>query len=152
MTLDELSSGLTRRMVMHEVACVGLVALSMFLIWRGPGPGSPWGTVVVLLIGTIVIGRVWAMPGVELKKVPQDTATDPNAAATQMQRLADRTLKNLLFPTIVGFVATLLSWGWQPVFFGALISVGGYTFLGPSRTRLSIWRDRMEELGGKTGL
>jgi hypothetical protein len=150
MTLDRLAERLITRMVVHEVICVALVALSMFLIWSGPG--RPWGTIIVLIVGVIVIARVWGLPDRDLQRFTMDTATDPDGAAEQMQRLADKTLKTLLIPTFVGFLATVLSGGWQPVFFGALISIGGYTFFGPSRTRLSVWRDRMEDGGGKTGL
>lgn len=150
MTLDQLAGRLINRMVINEVVCVGIVAFAMFVLWDEPG--GPWGTVVVLLVSAIVIGRAWTMPGRELKPVPTDTATDPNSAADQMSTLASRTMRTLMVPTVVGFVATVVSWGWQPVVFGALVSIAGFTFFGPSRTRLAGWRDRLEDQGGKTGL
>lgn len=150
MTLDRLAQQLSNRMVIHEVVAVGLVALSMLVIWSGPG--GPVGTVAVLAISVIVIARVWTMPARDLPQVPTETATDPNAAAERMTALANRTMRTLQVPAVAGFVATIISGGWQPVVFGALISISGFTFFGPSRTRLSLWRDRMEETGGKTGL
>jgi hypothetical protein len=152
MTLDRLAEQLIPRMVMYGAVCVGLVALSMFVLWRGEGPGSPWGTVIVLIVSFVVIGRVWIMPSRELPQIPSDTATDPNGAAKRMAEVANKTLKMLMLPTVVGFAATLISWGWNPVFAGALVSIAGFTFFGPSRTKLASWQFRMEEKGGKTGL
>jgi hypothetical protein len=150
MTLDRLAEQLSPRMIAYEAVCVGLVALSMFVLWDGPG--SPWGTVIVLAVSLIVIGRVWIMPSRELPRVPSESATDPNRAADDMTALANKTMKTLMVPTIVGFVATLVSWGWNPVFAGGLVSIAGFTFFGPSRTKLASWQIRMEEQGGKTGL
>jgi hypothetical protein len=150
MTLDRLAAQLIPRMVVYGAVCVGLVALSMFVLWNGPG--NPWGTVIVLAVSFIVIGRVWIMPGRELPRFPSDSATDPNRAAQEMTVVANKTMKTLMLPTVVGFVATLISWGWNPVFAGALASIAGFTFFGPSRTKLASWQVRMEEAGGKTGL
>ncbi len=150
-TLDQLAGRLTTRMVINEVICVALVALSMFVVWYGQ-PGGPAGSAVVLLSGAIVIARAWNMPTRDLKPVPTDTSTDPESAAKQLTALANRMMKLMMIPTGVGLVATLISWGWQPVFFGGLISIAGFTFFGPSRTRLANWRDKLENAGGKTGL
>ncbi|HEU4544202.1 MAG TPA: hypothetical protein VFR23_23930 [Jiangellaceae bacterium] len=150
MTLDRLAQQLSPRMVVYEAVCVGLVALSMFVLWDGPG--SPWGTVIVLAVSFVVIGRVWIMPSRELPRVPSESATDPNRAAEEMSVLANKTMKTLMVPTVVGFAATLVSWGWNPVFAGALVTIAGFTFFGPSRTKLASWQIRMEEAGGKTGL
>lgn len=150
MTLDRLAEQLNPRMIAHEAVCVSLVALSMFILWDGPG--SPWGTVIVLAVSFIVIGRVWIMPSRELPRVPSESATDPNRAADEMTALANKTMKTLMLPTIVGLAATLVSWGWNPVFAGGLVSIAGFTFFGPSRTKLASWQIRMEEQGGKTGL
>ncbi len=150
MTLDRLADQLIPRMVVYEGVCIGLVALSMFVLWDGPG--NPWGTVIVLIVSLVVIGRVWTMPSRELRQVPSETATDPNSAAAEMTALAVKTMRTLMVPTAVGFAATLVSWGWNPVFAGALISIAGFTFFGPSRTKLASWQIKMEEAGGKTGL
>ena len=150
MTLDRLAEQLNPRMVVHEMVCVGLVALSMFVLWDGPG--NPWGTVIVLAVSFVAIAKVWIMPGRELPRVPSDSATDPNRAADDMTVLANKTMKTLMVPTIVGMVATLMSGGWNPIFAGALVSIAGFTFFGPSRTKLASWQFRMEEKGGKTGL
>ncbi len=150
MTLDRLADQVIPRMVVYEGVCIGLVALSMFVLWDGPG--NPWGTVIVLNVSLVVIGRVWTMPSRELRQVPSETATDPNSAAAEMTALAVKTMRTLMVPTAVGFAATLVSWGWNPVFAGALISIAGFTFFGPSRTKLASWQIKMEEAGGKTGL
>ncbi|HEX5995072.1 MAG TPA: hypothetical protein VFY84_08025 [Jiangellales bacterium] len=150
MTLDRLAEQLNPRMVAYEMVCVGLVALSMFVLWDSPG--SPWGTVIVLAVSFVVIGKVWIMPGRELPRVPSETATDPNRAAEDMTTLANKTMKNLMLPTLIGMLAALVSWGWNPVFAGALVSIAGFTFFGPTRTKLASWQIRMEEQGGKTGL
>lgn len=150
MTLDRLAGRLSTRMVVYEVICVAAVALAMFVLWSEPG--SPVGTVLVLLAGAVVIARAWNMASRDLKPVPTDTSTDPDAAAKQLTVLANRMMKLVILPTGVGLLATLISWGWQPVFFGALISIAGFTFFGPSRTRLAAWRDKLEDAGGKTGL
>jgi hypothetical protein len=92
------------------------------------------------------------MPSRELPRVPSESATDPNRAADEMTVLANKTMKTLMLPTLVGLVATVVSWGWNPVFAGALVSIAGFTFFGPSRTKLASWQIRMEEQGGKTGL
>ena len=68
MTLDRLAEQLSPRMVVYEMVCVGLVALSMFILWDDPG--SPWGTVIVLAVSFVVIGKVWMMPSRELPRVP----------------------------------------------------------------------------------
>ena len=150
MTLDRLAAQLNPRMIVYEAVCVGLVALSMFVLWDEPG--TPWGTVIVLAVSFVVIGRVWVMPSRELPRVPSETATDPNRAAEQMTAVADKTMKNLMVPTVVGLASTLVSSGWNPVFAGALVSIAGFTFFGPSRNKLASWQIRMEEEGGKTGL
>lgn len=150
MTLDTLADLLTRRMITHEVVTVIIVALSMFVIWNGPG--GPVGTVLVVAVGAVLVLFAWAMPASALQGVRMDTVLDPNAAADQMTALAKRTLRTLQVPVVLGFLLAPISGGWQPVVFGALISIGGFTFLGPSRTRLAAWRDRMEDAGGKTGL
>jgi hypothetical protein len=150
MTLDRLAAQLNPRMIVYEAVCVGLVALSMFVLWDEPG--TPWGTMIVLAVSFVVIGRVWVMPSRELPRVPSETATDPNRAAEQMTAVADKTMKNLMVPTVVGLAATLVSSGWNPVFAGALVSIAGFTFFGPSRNKLASWQIRMEEEGGKTGL
>ena len=150
MTLDRLAEQLSRRMLVYGMLCVGLVALSMFVLWDDPG--SPWRTVIVLAVRFVVIGKVWMMPSRELPRVPSETATDPNRAAQDMTTLANKTMKNLMLPTIVGMLANLVSGGWNPVFAGALVSIAGFTFFGPSRTKLASWQIRMEEQGGKTGL
>jgi hypothetical protein len=148
--LDQLATSLTTRMVVREVIAVAVVALAMFVLW--PGPGGPVGTMLVLLVGAIVVARAWMMPGRELRPVPADSATDPNAAAQQMEALAGRMMNTLMIPTVVGLLGTLLSQGWQPVMFGALITIACFTFFGPSRTRLAAWREKIEADGGKTGL
>ncbi len=150
MTLDRLAEQLIPRMVVYEAVSVGLVALSMFVLWEGPG--NPWGTVIVLAVSFVVIGQAWVMPSRELRPVPSESATDPNSAATEMSALANKTMKILMVPTVVGLLATLVSWGWNPVFAGALVSIAGFTFFGPSRTKLASWQTRMEATGGKTGL
>lgn len=149
MTLDGLAHRLNQRMLMHEALSVAVVAVSMFLIWSGPG--SAWGGVFVVLIGLIVAARLWRLPG-SLEPVPTDTATDPEAAARQLTALANRTMTHLQVPTVAGFVMSLLAGGWQPAMFGSLVTIAGFTFFGPSRTRLATWRDRLESAGGKTGL
>lgn len=148
--LDQLADGLTTKMTVREVITVAVVALSMFVLWSGPG--GPWGTVLVLLVGAIVVARAWMMPGRELHTVPPDSATDPNAAAQQLEALAGRMMNTLMIPTVAGLLGGLLSGGWQPVVFGALITIAGFTFFGPSRTRLALWREKIEAAGGKTGL
>ncbi|HEX6335668.1 MAG TPA: hypothetical protein VFZ85_01825 [Jiangellaceae bacterium] len=150
MTLDRLAEQLNSRMLGYGAVCVGLVALSMFVLWDGPG--TPWGTVIVLAVSFYIIGRVWIMPGRELPRVPSESATDPNRAADDMTALADKTMKLLMVPTIVGMLATLVSGGWNPIFAGAFVSIAGFTFFGPTRTKLASWQIRMEEQGGKTGL
>lgn len=150
MSLDGLAHRLTTKMVIREFVAVGIVALAMFVLWTGPG--GPLGTVIVLIVGAVVIARAWTMPGRDLIPVPTDSATDPNAAAQQLEILGGRMLNTLMIPTLAGLLAGLLSGGWQPVVFGALISIAGFTFFGPSRTRLSIWREKIEASGGKTGL
>lgn len=137
-------------MLVYEVICVAALALAMFVVWSDPG--GPVGTVPVLLTGAIVIARAWNMAERDLTPVPTDTATDPGAAAKQLTALANRMMRFMMVPIAVSLLATLLSWGWQPVFFGALISIAGFTFFGPSRTRLANWRDKLENAGGKTGL
>ncbi|MFW6203487.1 MAG: hypothetical protein ACOC96_00820 [Actinomycetota bacterium] len=151
MTLDQLAAKLSTRMLVNEVLCVGAVALSMFVLWYGQA-GTPLGSALVVLAGAIVIARAWNMAGRTLSPVPTDTSTDPAAAAKQLTDLANRMMRLMMLPTGVGLLASLVSWGWQPVFFGALISIAGFTFFGPSRTRLAAWRDKLENAGGKTGL
>ncbi len=150
-TLDQLAGKLITRMVVNEMLCVAAVALSMFVLWYGHA-GSAVGSVLVVLVGAIVIARAWNMASRTLNPVPTDTATDPAAAAKQLTDLANRMMRLMMVPTGAGLLATLVSWGWQPVFFGALISIAGFTFFGPSRTRLAAWRDKLENSGGKTGL
>lgn len=150
MTLDRLADRLITKMVINEVVSVAIVALSMFVIWSGPG--GQWGTVFAVIAGVIAIARVWTLPGRELTQVPMESATDPNAAAAEMTDLANKTMLLLQIPTAVGFLASIMSGGWQPVVVGSLITIAGFTFFGPSRTRLASWRDRMENGGGKTGL
>lgn len=150
MTLDRLAEQLIPRMVIYEGVCVGLVALSMFVLWEGPG--NPWGTVIVLAVSFVVIGQAWIMPSRELTQFPSDSATDPDRAAREMTALANKTMRTLMAPTAVGLLATLVSWGWNPVFAGAFVSMAGFTFFGPSRTKLASWQTRMESAGGKTGL
>lgn len=149
MTLDQLADRLTTRMVVHEAVSIALVAVSMFVIWSGPG--SAWGSVLLVAVGLVVAARVWRMPR-DLVPVPTDTATDPDSAGKQMTALANRTMTHLQLPTAAGFVLSLLAGGWQPVMFGSLVTIAGFTFFGPSRTRLAAWRDRLEAVGGKTGL
>lgn len=149
-SLDQLAARLTTKMVAREVVAVAVVALAMFVLWSGPG--GPWGTVIVFLVGALIIVRAWTMPGRELQAVPPDSATDPNGAAEQLEALAGRMMNTLMIPTVVGVICALLSRGWQPVVFGALITIAGFTFFGPSRTRLAGWREVLESRGGKTGL
>lgn len=136
--------------MVREVIAVAVVALAMFVLWRDPG--SALGTVVVFIVGALVIVRAWTMPARELRTVPPDSATDPNAAAQQLETVAGRMMNILMIPTAVGLLATLISRGWQPVVFGALITIAGFTFFGPFRTKLAGWRDTIEAKGGKTGL
>ena len=150
MTLDDLASHYTPRILVNEAVCVVLLALNMFVIWSGPG--GPWGNVETFLLGAFVIGRVWWLPNRHLRPVGRNGAIDPVGAANSLRKVADPALRQLLYPTLIGFAATLLSRGWLPVFFGALMSLSGYTFLGPFRSQLGRWRDRLELEGGKTGL
>jgi hypothetical protein len=150
MTVDDLASYYTPRIVVNEVFCVLLLALNMFIIWSGPG--GPWGTIVTLVLGSFVIARVWWRPNRYLRPVRRDAPIDRAAAIQALRKVSDPALRQLLYPTLIGFAATLLSWGWLPVFIGALMSLAGYTFLGPFRSQIGRWRDRMEFEGGKTGL
>lgn len=127
-----------------------LLALNMFVLWDGPG--GPWGVVTTVILSMVVVGRVWRLPHKHLRPVPRDSAIDPEGAAKTLRQVADPAQRQLLFPTLIGFASTLLSGGWLPVFIGALISLGGYTFLGPFRSQLGRWRDNLELEGGKTGL
>lgn len=136
--------------MVNEALCVVILALNMFVLWDAPG--GPWGTIVTVVLSFLVIGQVWMLPRRHLRPIPQDAAPNPQSSAKALRQVADSTLRLLLLPTLIGFAATLLSSGWMPVFFGALISLGGYTFLGPFRTQLGRWRDRLELQGGKTGL
>lgn len=150
MTLEELAAHFTRRALISEALCIVLLALNMFVFWDTPG--GPWGIIVTVVLSGLVLGRVWWLPYKHLRPVPRDAAIDPQGAARTLRQVAEPALRLLLLPTLIGFAATLLSQGWLPVFFGALISLGGYTFLGPFRTQLGRWRDRLELEGGKTGL
>ncbi len=136
---------------MREAIAIAVVALSMFVLWPGRA-GSPAGTVIVLLISALVIARAWTLPGRELHPIPPDAPSDPNAAAQQLEALARRMMNLVMIPTVVGLLATLVSQGWQPAMFGALITIAGFTFFGPFRTRLARWRERIEAEGGTTGL
>jgi hypothetical protein len=150
MTLEGLAVHFTPRILVNEALCVVLLALNMFVFWDSPG--EPWGIVVTVVVSVFVIGQVWMLPRRHLRPLSRDAAIDPNGAAKILRRVADPALRMLLLPTLIGFAATLLSQGWLPIFFGAMISLGGYTFLGPFRTQLGRWRDRLEVEGGKTGL
>lgn len=150
MTLEDLAAHFTPRILINEVLCVVLLALNMFLLWDGPG--GPWGVIVTVVLSLIIVARVWRLPRTHLRPVDRDAAIDPEGAAKTLRKVADPALRQLLFPTLIGFAATLLSRGWLPVFVGALVSLGGYTFFGPFRSQLGRWRDRLELEGGKTGL
>lgn len=150
MTLDDLASHFTPRILVSEAVCVLLLALNMFVLWDGPG--GPRGIIVTVVLSIFVVARVWWLPHKHLRPVPHDAAIDPEGAARTLRKVADPALRQLLFPALIGFAATLLSRGWLPAFIGALISLGGYTFLGPFRSQLGRWRDRLELEGGKTGL
>lgn len=150
MSLDSLAHQLNTKMVVREGVVVAIVALAMFVLWDGPGRAS--GTILVFIAGALMVARGLIMPGRDLAPVPADSATDPNAAAKQLEVLAGRMMTNVMIPTVAGLLAGIISSGWQPVVFGALISIAGFTFFGPSRTRLAGWRERIEEAGGKTGL
>lgn len=136
--------------MINEAVCVAILALNMFLLWDVPG--GPWGVVVTVVLSILVVAQVWWLPRKHLRPILRDAAIDPEGSAKILRKVADPALRQLLFPTLIGFAATLLSGGWLPVFFGALISLGGYTFFGPFRSQLGRWRDRLEMEGGKTGL
>lgn len=150
MTLEDLAGHYTPRILVSEAVCVLLLALNMFVIWDNPG--GAWGIVVTVVLSTFVVARVWWLPRKHVRPVAHDAAIDTEGAANTLRKVADPAQRQLLFPTLIGFAATPLSGGWMPVFFGALISLGGYTFLGPFRSQLGNWRDRLEANGGKTGL
>lgn len=150
MTLDDLASHYTPKILVSEAVCVLLLALNMFVLWEDPG--GPSGIILTVVLSIIVVARVWWLPHKYLRPVPRDAAIDPEGAAKTLRKVGDPAQRQLLFPALIGFAATLLSRGWLPVFIGALISLGGYTFLGPFRSQLGRWRDRLEIEGGKTGL
>lgn len=150
MSLDTLAHQQNAKMLVREGIVVVIVALAMFVIWDSPGGAS--GTILVFLAGAVMVARGLIMPARNLAPVPVDSATDPDAAARQLELLAGRMMTNVMIPTFAGLLAGIISGGWQPVVFGALISIAGFTFFGPSRTRLAGWRERIESAGGKTGL
>lgn len=149
-SLDELADRLSTKMVVREVIVVAVVALAMFVVWDEPGRAT--GTVLVFLVGAAVIARALFMPVRDLAPVPTDSAMDPAGAAQQLEGLAGRMMTNLMIPTVAGLIAGIIAGGWQPVIFGALITIAGFTFFGPSRTRLAGWREQIESGGGRTGL
>ncbi|AYY13860.1 hypothetical protein EF847_15300 [Actinobacteria bacterium YIM 96077] len=148
-TLDALGAEL--RWILLVLA-TSAVLMSMIVLLMYTEPGAPWGAVVTAVVGCALAATAWLIPRRRLAPMEPGGRAEPLASARTLRSLGILVMVVTEVPAVVGIVASVLAAGWLPAFVGGVLATGAMLLLGPTKMRLSAWKDCLEASGARTGL
>ncbi|NDL56978.1 hypothetical protein [Phytoactinopolyspora mesophila] len=106
----------------------------------------------VLVFGLPPLVAAWLLPTTRLKPLDPGQRADPAEAARTLRTSSMLALALAETPVLVGVVVSFVVGAWMPAMVGGILATAALLSLGPTRSRLDLWKDRLEANGARTGL
>lgn len=149
LSLDSLGTEL--RPVLLTMAGAALLMIIVVLL-SFTETGTVLDLLTAVVIGVALLVAAWLVPGARLSPLDPAERADPARAARILRATGLLAMVLAELPALVGLVMSFVVGGWFPALAGGVLGTTALLFLGPTRARLTMWKDRLEAHGARTGL
>ncbi|NED96419.1 hypothetical protein G1H11_13995 [Phytoactinopolyspora alkaliphila] len=130
----------------------GPVLLIVVVLLSFTESGGVTSFLIALVAGLALMSAAWLVPGARLSPLDPGQRADPIAAEQTLRTTAMLTMALAEAPVLIGLAIAFVTNGWLPALAGGIIATAGLLVFGPTRARLTAWKERLEEHGARTGL
>jgi hypothetical protein len=130
----------------------GAVLMIVVVLLAFAEAGTATDLLIVLAFGAAMVVAAWLLPTALLSPLDPAQRADPVEATRLLRTSSFLAMALAETPVLAGVVMSFVVNGWLPAMVGGIIGTTALLSLGPTRTRLVAWKERLEANGARTGL